>query len=279
MLIARLTTRTTPRTNARWTAAAAALALIAGTAAAQTTDDASNDAPGGDQNASLLAGPEVVESTGPGAGSPLDGSRAQGWRRGEPTIRMYGRAIRALHKEGRADDALALRPEQGQEIRAAIKGYADAMKGFLREHRDEVAEIRELTGGRLFDRITGETPDRRGERRGAMRNGPRGERGPMAGARGGPMMDDAPPRSREDMRAAGERLRELMKEAPSDHDAKKRIWAALNEDQRAFVENELEQVQAQRRARMDRAMEGDRTPGQRTGQPRRRGAPVDRGDD
>ena len=247
------------RTTTTQCSAILALALGAGVAMAQ--DDAS-DAP-------LLAGPEVVETTGPEGGEPFDALRRARWHRGEMPLRVYGRALRVLRAAGADDEALALRPEQTEEIRGAIRDHAERMKRFIRAHKDEFRAIRERMGrdGRrgMFDRG--------GPRFGAGR-GPRGADGAGdGGIMDGPRTDHAE-RSPEARRGAMRDLRALMETAPSDQAAKKRVWNALNEDQQAFVSDQIQRMRERRRQRFERMMDA-RTDGEPSGERGRvrRGAP------
>jgi len=245
-------------------AAAAAIFTLSGTTLALGPDD----------EQSLLKGPDVVASDAPGAGTEFDGSRGDAIRKGETPMRAYLHAIRALGGPD-ADPALALSDEQKETIRDAARSYGQALKAYMREHLDELREIRELGAGDALERLGaerrrgprgngGEGRERRGDpdaqERGerserGLRDRPRGEGRPLPGEE--MMFDDAPERSDPESRKLGlKKLRALMQDAPSDQGAKAQIWSTLSEDQQAFVQTKLDELGAQREKRISERMQG-----------------------
>lgn len=241
-------------------AAAAAIFTLSGTTLAMGPDD----------EQSLLKGPDVVASDAPGAGTEFDGSRGDAIRKGETPMRAYLHAIRALSAPD-AEPALALSDEQKEAIRDAARSYGQELKAFMREHREELREIRELGAGDALAKIggerrrgpRGEDRDRREgtEARGmddaperGLRQRPRGEDRPLPGEE--MMFDDTPERPDPESRRLGlEKLRALMQDAPSDQGAKAQIWSTLSEDQQAFVQTKLDEHTAKREARISEKMQ------------------------
>ncbi len=259
------TSRNTGRTV--WMLGASVLVAVSGTAMAQDSGEST-----------LLKGPEVVENSGPGAGSTMSGE-AKKERTGELRFQSYIRALRSMQKASEENPELALTEEQDAQIREIGKAHREAMRAFMDEHKEEFEALRPARGER------GE----RGER--GARRGPGGERGEFGDPEGDPMMmDDAPPPRRElgekgeggerpspeEMQARREALAKLMDQAPSDEDAKKAMWDVLNESQREFVTKDVMRQREARQKRVDEAMNGEKRGEAASGEGKKRGERLQR---
>lgn len=257
------TSRNTGRTV--WMLGASVLVAVSGTAMAQDSGEST-----------LLKGPEVVENSGPGAGSTMSGE-AKKERTGELRFMSYIRALRAMEKASEENPELALTEEQDAQIREIGKAHRDAMRAFMDEHKEEFEALRPARGER------GE----RGER--GARRGPGGERGGFGDPEGDPMMEEAPARgprgergdgaerpSPEEMQARREALAKLMDQAPSDEDAKKAMWDVLNESQREFVTKDVMRQREARQKRVDEAMNGEKRGEAASGEGKKRGERLQR---
>lgn len=251
--------------------AVVAIGALAGAAYAAGPDSNDN---------TLLKGPEVVASDAPGAGLSMDGTRGNAVRAGDTPLRAYMHAVRSLSGPD-ADPGVALSDAQQEQIREAAQVYARELKDYLREHREELREIRELGAGDALRRLSdrSEMPQRR-VRDGATPDAERAERAPREPRirrHGGPdrapqdadaprqregkaRLDDIPPGPDPESRRLGmEKLRALMQEAPSDQAAKAAIWETLSEDQQAFVQAKIDELAAAREDRIAERMESQAT--------------------
>jgi hypothetical protein len=209
-------------------------------------------------DATLLGGPQVVETSGPDSGDSMTGSAEQSRKAGDMPLRAYIGAVMSLRKDAKDNPELALTEEQQESIKAIGKAHAEKMRAFMEEHKEELGELRGPRGE------AGERGER-GER------GLRGLRGKERGAQG----DDRGERpSPEEMQRKREQLAELMSQAPSDAEAKKELWAILTPVQQTAVKERVSEMRTQREERVDRAMESgkDRKPKEgREGQRGKRG--------
>jgi Spy/CpxP family protein refolding chaperone len=177
-----------------------------------------------DSPEAVLGGPEVEDRDAPGAatfGEPEMASREA--REQRVPHRVFMGAIRGLASP-EAPVGLELSDDQKSQIRAIEREHRDARRAFMRDHADE---LRALRGDRPPRGERGQRGERRGRDAGDgdplsdPRRRPRGERGEAGG---------------EDAQA----LRDLMGRGPDPTDAHTRIYALLTEEQRAFVDDEIE---------------------------------------
>lgn len=180
-----------------------------------------------------LSGPKVNDNSAPGVNPTLDGGerdrRNRGGERNRPMLFMG--AVMSLARPD-TPEALRLTDEQREQARAIGEEYAQALRAFRDEHRDEMDELRD---GR--------------ERRG------RGER------QGRPQRpEDLTPEQQE----KASKLRALMEQAPKPEPYQTRMWALLSPEQQALASERLEEMKSRGADPMrERGRDGDR---------RRRGA-------
>ena len=242
-------------------AVALLLATLAGTALAAEPST---------QDAGVLGGPAIVESSGPDAGDSMTGAAAESRRAGDMPFRSYLGAVRGLNKAAQDNPELALTEDQKDQIREISKAHQEKMKAFMEEHKEEFGEMRGNRGDRGEAgeqgqrRPVGQRGDagQRGQVGEAPERGARGQRGERApeDAMGGGERPEVSPEERQRMR---ERLGDLMANAPSDAEAKKALWSVLTADQQVVVKENIAQMRSQRENRVDRAMGAQNEKGER----------------
>lgn len=201
------------------------------------------------KDATLLGGPEVVETSGPDSGDSMTGSAEKSRKAGDMPFRAYMGAVMSLRKDAKDNPELELTKEQQESIKAIGKAHAEKMHAFMEEHKEEFGEMRGPRGE------AGE----RGERGERGQRAQRGQRGKERGAQAEDREDRAKERgerpSPEEMQRKREQLAELMSKAPSDAQAKKELWAVLTPAQQSAVKERVSKMRTQRQERVDRAME------------------------
>jgi len=205
----------------------------------------------------LLSGPEVQESRAPGTNRPMmdapsdrpDGRVAQRYL----THRALVEALRALNSEAPEE----IRPTAGQqrEIRELLTQFAREMQRFRREFRADGDRGRARGEGAMTDGEEDGRPEVfrnrrsvRGEARETDR--PSGRRRSAEGDPG----DRRAGRDAEDRRATIDRMR---REAPDPAKIDNRVWEVLTEPQRAWVEDRIEEIEAERQARTGTSPDAD----------------------
>ncbi len=197
----------------------------------------------------VLRGPDVRQSTD--NGQSFDRKQRNAKKAGEQNsqraaarpgmeLRSMIAAMRTLKK---AEGDLALTEEQDEQIRAIVKEQRQAMKAFMEEHREELEALRPeganrrgggqqgdpmIDGMDPMEEMMGDEPERRrGERGDKGEDGDRGNRA----ARGDRGQRPDP----EARKAAAEKIKAIMKDAPADGEARKAIMGVLTEGQREMV--------------------------------------------
>jgi hypothetical protein len=224
--------RMNTRTTLHRTGIAILIASLAGTAVAAEPNT---------EDAGLLGGPEIVETSGPDSGDTMSGSSDASRKAGDMPLRAYIGAVMSLRKDAKENPELALTEEQQESIKAISRAHAEKMRAFKEEHKEEFSAMRGAQGE------AGER-GQRGERGARGERGERGQRGEEAGERG-----ERP--SPEEMQRNREKLSQLMSKAPSDQEAKKELWAVLTPAQQTAVKERVSKMRTQREDRVDRAME------------------------
>ena len=127
------------------------------------------------------------------------------------------------------NDDLDLSEEQRDTINLLLTDFTDQQRAYRQEHSEEIRELMGIL-----------RPDRRqpGQRPGPQRN---------RDAELSPEQQDA-----------RERLQEIRQNAPSAEGLQERVWIVLTDEQRAFVEAEIERRMEQRRDRAQRGPRGQR---------------------
>ncbi len=226
-----MNTSTNTTASLRRAGIAVLIATLAGTAFASEPNT---------EDAGLLGGPEIVETSGPDSGDTMSGSADASRKAGDMPLRAYIGAVMGLQRAAKDNPELALSEEQKESIKAIGKAHADKMRAFKEEHKEEFSELR------------GERGDR-GER---GQRGERGERGARGERSERPEAGERPERpSPEEMQRNREKMAQLMSKAPSDQEAKKELWAVLTPAQQTAVKERVSQMRSQREQRVDRAME------------------------
>lgn len=222
-----MNTSTNTTASLRRAGIAVLIASLAGTAVASEPNT---------EDAGLLGGPEIVETSGPDSGDTMSGSADASRKAGDMPLRAYIGAVMGLQRAAKDNPELALSEEQKESIKAISKAHADKMRAFKEEHKEEFSELR------------GDRSERgpRGGERGAR--GERGERGAEASER-----PERP--SPEEMQRNREKMAQLMSKAPSDQEAKKELWAVLTPAQQTAVKERVSKMRTEREQRVDRAME------------------------
>lgn len=209
---------------------AAAIALVTGSAIAQT------------QNAPLR-GPTVRDAGKPDSAQPTE---AADQKKIELPFASYALAVRALQRS--EDEALRLTPEQAELVRAISQQHREAMREYLDEHKEEIAQLREISGERepgqregrpgQRPREDGARPDG-AERREQVRERVQ-ERREQNRDTMHPEDGDRPQYTPEERAKAAQRLRELLTAAPADKLSKEKLQAVLTKEQQARVEVAIE---------------------------------------
>lgn len=237
------------RTNTRHSAPAlrsvSAIIAVAGVCFATASASLTDEPP--------LGGPKVQERNVPGVrgsfGEGGPGQRRMGDNLPPQAIR---RAIESVIGPN-APEATRGTPEQIAKVNAIVQQHEQAVRDYMQQHREELAQLRRDSGG--------------------PRGGPEGDRPRRRpDGQGRPPADDmmgepaAPSQAQEEARqAARERSREILAGAPKIEDAMTKVWAELSAEQRTAVDAQLDSV----RERMSRERQ-DRYVDQRT---RERGGP------
>lgn len=230
-----MNTRSQTAVSLRRAGIAVLIATLAGTAFASEPNT---------EDAGLLGGPEIIETSGPDSGDTMSGSADASRKAGDMPLRAYIGAVMGLQRAAKDNPELALSEEQKESIKAIGKAHADKMRAFKEEHKEEFGELRGDRGNRGMRGERGE----RGER------GARGERGerPERGAEAGERPERPSP---EEMQRNREKMAQLMSKAPSDQEAKKQLWAVLTPAQQIAVKERVSKMRTEREDRVDRAME------------------------
>lgn len=225
---------------------AVGLALSPAPLAAQD-QPADDTAPAQAPAAPLLAGPPVEEARIPGVESSfsmMNGSRmARAADRSVPG-RVFHRALRSLAGEDAPED-VRLKPDQVEAIRAHLRAFESERRAYLREHADELAQIRSAIG------------DRPRAGRGARDGGDAGERPqtPDTTKADTPEAADDGGRAQtpdDERQALIARARQLRRLAPQAIEVQTKVWAELTDTQRAHLERLFEAWHAEQAEKMTR---------------------------
>jgi len=181
-------------------------------------------------DANPLSGPKVEDRSAPGVNPTLDGAqrdrRRAGGERNRPML--FVGAVMSLSKP-ETPEALRLTDDQRAKAEAIGKEYADAMRAFRDQHREEFEALR----------------DGRGR---APRDGERG-------GRGGERPERPQEMTPEQQKKASE-LRALMEQAPKPEPYQARLWALLSPEQQTVATERLNQMKSRADDEMrDRARE------------------------
>ncbi len=207
------------------------------------------------EDATLLGGPEIVESSGPDAGDSMTGSAEKSRKAGDMPLRAYIGAVMSLRRDAQDNPELALTEEQQESIKAIGKAHAEKMRAFMEEHKEELGEMRG-SRGQAGERGQRRQRGERGERgEGGQQGQLDGDRDQQDRDRGERAKERGERPSPEEMQKKRAQLAELMSEAPSDAEAKKELWAVLTPAQQSAVKERVAKMRSQREQRVDRAME------------------------
>ncbi len=192
--------------------------------------------------ADILRGPKVDQTRMPGVEAQFGSSPMSQQMTGRMVVpqREFEKMLGKLNSD-KADPAIRLTDEQSEQVRAIQAEHSKAYRAYVVEHAEEIRALREkagMGGGRAV-------ADRR---RGSDKTD------------NDAMSDDAPSESRvkapkptKEQEAARTALRELMSGAPKGEHAQTKIYAVLTDDQRVFMD---EQVEAYRTAQLAKRDEG-----------------------
>jgi hypothetical protein len=239
-----------------------ALALVAGAALAITPASFADD------DADSLAGPKVKDSSVPGqpgrfAGG-IRGEKGENRERVQAMAqaRLFPRAIESLRTD--APEAIRLSEDQDAQVQSILGAFRASMDDYKAQHKDEVLALREQLTPRDRQRVDA-----------FLRSGPAG--GPNAGAQGpgaearkgegkgkrpakgdwskgdksaasDDMMSEVDPAKAE---VARTRLVEIVEGAPQPAESQAKVLAILSEDQKKFVQAEVDRLSKEARERMD----------------------------
>ncbi len=222
---------------------AATLAMMTGSALAQTQT----------QNAPL-SGPRVQDAGKPDAAKP---GEAAAQKKIELPFAAYTLALRSLQRGD--DETLRLTPEQAQRVRTINQEHQEAMRPYLEEHREEIAELSRVSGERIpgleGPEREGRQPQRPREDGARPRPGERPDADPARREQVRERMQERREQNRDTMHPeetdrarpspeerakAAERLRELLTAAPADKQSKEKLRAVLTKEQQARVEAAIE---------------------------------------
>lgn len=195
-----------------------ALLTIASLAAAAVAQPPTKDA-----QPPALGGPTVTDpGPAPGASPTLDGGQ-RGDRKDKPQLIPHRVFMKALHDalDHPDDMSLALSSEQSTKIDAANKAYENAQAAYMRDHRDQLEELRK--NGLSRAAIT-EARGKGGANKGNLK------------AKGASSADTTP----EQRQALLQRAKELRDGAPKPDDTRAAIWAVLTQPQKDAVEAKLQ---------------------------------------
>ena len=153
-----------------------------------------------------------------------------------PPFQAHANALRALNRA--ADAALHLTDEQSEQIRAVMQAHRAARQEFMREHAEEIQQLREQAR----------------RERAAMPASERDAAGDSDGT-GAPtqpltrsrterdareaQVEDAPRARRSGRSPAADKLRAVLESAPFEAEMTKRLLRILTEEQRAHVQQTL----------------------------------------
>lgn len=175
----------------------------------------------GDDAKDALGGPAVQDRNVPGVAGSF-GEGVEGKKRTQ-AMRLPPQVFRESMNAVMGDDAPAdvrVTAEQREKFEGWFDEFQDSVREYQRTHRQEIQELRRKTG------------DQRGRRPGGGGGGPQ---------RGAPSQDDqmnAAPDDKE-VAAARDQLRQIMEGAPKIEDIHTKVWAELNEKQKAAVDEKI----------------------------------------
>ncbi|MEO1008895.1 MAG: hypothetical protein AAFX79_10020 [Planctomycetota bacterium] len=199
----------------------------------------------------LLSGPEVRDERLPGAESSFSEAPGAMSRYADRTVppRAFRRALGELSAPD-APENIRLSGAQRDRIGGLVRAYEREVAEFRRTHADELRALRSAgrRGERGADGGDRPRPPRSRAERSRPADAQPGEmEAPREAQRPG---DRAPARTAAGNPSAPEGLRERARELrammPSPVDTQNKIWAELNDDQRAHLEAVLERFSAQR---------------------------------
>ena len=208
-----------------------------------------------------LSGPKTNDRTLPGRtfGDQQMGKGEGKFAQHEPPLGPMLRSLREMAGDS-APANVKLTSEQSDQIKAIAKDFQTQMKAYRNQHADEIKAIRAKAG--LPEEPAGGPGGPGGpgggvgeHRRRPSGGGPGGPgagggaAGPDAGGPGGvPTGADAKDPK---VKAAMEQLHALMQNGPKPTDAEAKIYAVLNDSQKAYLKTEMGKFQDERRARME----------------------------
>ncbi|CAN5870548.1 hypothetical protein BH11PLA1_BH11PLA1_15420 [soil metagenome] len=206
-----------------------------------------------------LGGPQVTDRVAPFSGGTFGGGKETDKKKAVGRELPHPAFMRAVHDaigEGAPAD-LRVSAEVEAKIKAIDADFSDSMKSFAKDNREALQQMRQ-------------------QGQGGKREAKKG--GPGAGKPdGAPEMDPAGGPSDEQRQAMMEKMRELRDKAPSPGDAHTRIWALLNDSQKAAVEKKLEvvreEMQHQDNERYVQRRAQQKNGGGKPGEPGRPGGP------
>ncbi len=260
-------------TMQRVAAAGLVLAVGALAGAAEPPRDEPNAEP-----TPLLKGPEVEDTRAPGTDSRFSPGMEVSREMERPVpLRVYERILQTMRapadKEADkdadkdtgsdpgddaavhdVDESVRLSATQQREIDTILREHQQAMRAFYREHREEFQELRGAAPrARPSDQPgVDAAPARR--RPGAPSDDakPRTTDAPERDAPGGPASATPPGGGKDagdaegmNAQTARQRLQELRAKGPSESSVIEKIWAVLEEPQRAHVEAGIEKYRAE----------------------------------
>lgn len=162
-----------------------------------------------------LGGPAVQDRNVPGVAGQF-GEGMEGKKRGQ-AMRLPPQVFRDAMNAVMGDDAPAdvrVSAEQREKFEGWFDEFQDSVRAYQREHRAEIQELRRKAG------------DQRGRR-------------PGGADRGAPAQDPEMSADDKDAAAARDQLRQIMEGAPKIEDIHTKVWAELNEKQKAAVDEKL----------------------------------------
>lgn len=207
------------------------------------------------QTEPLLSGPKVEEARLPGIEETLTGAGPQlpGMSAGGVPNTVFRRAIEALGGED-VPDVLRLTAAQGAEIAALQRAHAVALRGYLAEHQDEIAELRRAARragpeGRADRRVS--RPSGGADRSPPSDVGAKGRTGRNREAMDGVMGEAGETMGglEVDPQELRRRIQAIRRGGPQDLDVQTRIWSVLTEGQQAEVGKRIEAYRAEEEKR------------------------------
>ncbi len=205
-----------------------------------------------------LRGPSVRDDTVPGESRRFTGAAQRRKDAVGANIpqRIFARAIDSLRGE-KADPTIRLAQDQAAQIAKIERDLRARQMAFMRDHREELAELRKSATPELRRRLDQLLPGSAGARARQNAEAPGADEPPSRAPASKPTDDQKPMDGSDAMMRDGavapesmrERLVALIEAAPKTEDVHGSIWAILTPAQREHVEKQIERLKAETASR------------------------------